>query len=316
MSEDYLWDGSGEQDVEVAKLEEQLRPLRWAGAPISTNRQKSAKRTSFPYWAIAALVCLCTGAAFLYGRFASRTSWTVAVGGAKAAAVRTGQVIETSHALKATLQAESIGSVAMETDTRIHITEASRRGERFRLDHGTIHALIWAPPAKFVVDTPSAVAVDLGCQYTLSVAKDGSGFLSVESGWVAFEARGIESFIPADAACTTRRGQGPDTPRFIDAKPELIAALTLFDVEAKDEALDAVLAAARPRDGLTLWHLLKRTKGGQRDRVYSRLAQLVELPETASRAAILEGDMPAFDAAWNALQLGDTNWWREWKRRW
>jgi hypothetical protein len=31
------------------------------------------------------------------------------------------------------------------------------------LDHGLIHATIWAPPRSFVVDMPSAAAVDLGC---------------------------------------------------------------------------------------------------------------------------------------------------------
>jgi hypothetical protein len=31
----------------------------------------------------------------------------------------------------------------------------------------TIHAYIWAPPGEFVVDTPSAVTVDLGCACTL-----------------------------------------------------------------------------------------------------------------------------------------------------
>jgi hypothetical protein len=67
---------------------------------------------------------------------------------------------------------------------------------------------------------------------------------------------------------------------------------------------------------LTLWHLLRRTQGTQRGEVFDRLNTLVALPSEANRAAILRGDRSAIDAAWNALQLGDTNWWREWERQW
>ncbi len=43
-----------------------------------------------------------------------------------------------------------------------------------------------APPRQFVVDTP-ARAVDLGCQYTITVDASGDGLLRVSLGWVAFE---------------------------------------------------------------------------------------------------------------------------------
>jgi hypothetical protein len=39
--------------------------------------------------------------------------------------------------------------------------------------------MIWAPPRLFFVDTPSAVAADLGCSYTLEVKDDGAGVLRV-----------------------------------------------------------------------------------------------------------------------------------------
>jgi len=38
----------------------------------------------------------------------------------------------------------------------------------------------------FVVDTPSASAIDLGCAYTLHVNEDGSGTLRTTLGWVGF----------------------------------------------------------------------------------------------------------------------------------
>jgi len=62
-----------------------------------------------------------------------------------------------------------------------------------------------------VVDTPSARAVDLGCQYTLNVDDRGDGLLKVTMGWVAFDTDGRESFIPAGAACRTRKRGGPES---------------------------------------------------------------------------------------------------------
>src|SRR5437870_3865902 len=79
-----------------------------------------------------------------------------------------------------------------------------------------LHAVIAAPPGQFVVDTPSATATDLGCAYTLRVDEDGSGLLSVEQGWVALEANGLESFVPAGASCRIDPARGPGTPRYDD----------------------------------------------------------------------------------------------------
>jgi hypothetical protein len=214
------------------------------------------------------------------------------------------------------MESESIGEVHIDPDSRLRVLSARDDEQRLALDHGTIRALIWAPPTSFVVDTPSAHAVDLGCEYTLRMAKNGSGLLTVETGWVAFQWHEIESFIPAGAACTTRRVSGPGTPYFLDAPATMTAALGQFDATGSDDALKTVLSGARPRDGLTLWHLLGRTHGEQRVEVLDRFVALVDLPPDVSRRSILAGDRKSMDAAWDALQLGDTSWWREWKRRW
>ena len=97
------------------------------------------------------------------------------------------------------------------------------------LAHGTIHAEIWAPPKFFVVDTPSAVATDLGCAYTLQVDPSGAGLVRVTSGWVGFEFRGREAFIPQQAVCRTRPAVGPGTPYYEDAPSGYADALTMLD---------------------------------------------------------------------------------------
>ena len=35
-----------------------------------------------------------------------------------------------------------------------------------------------------------------------------------------------------------------------------------------------------------------------------------------TRAAVVAGNRSTFDACWNALNLENTDWWREWKRQW
>jgi hypothetical protein len=318
MNEDYLWDRTGEADPEIAHLEDVLGKLRWqrtlpASPPARTPHRWRATRLM----TIAATAVVALGAVFFVRQMqtpAPVTSWRLTLGARKASGVHAGQVIETAE--HGTLESDFVGEVNIEPNSRLRLLAARDDEQRLALDHGTIHALIWAPPARFVVDTPSAKTVDLGCQYTLRVAHDGNGFLTVEMGWVAFESHNIESFIPAGAACTTRRGHGPDTPHFIDAPSALTKAVAQFDLTGSVQALQTAVAAARPRDGLTLWHLLQRTHGPERAEVFDRFAALVSLPPSVTRQSILQGDQKSMDTAWDALQLGDTSWWRQWKRQW
>ena len=327
MSEEYLWDGTAEPDPDLAHVEKLLRDLRWSGkmpdlqskAPIRRWSQTSRWSHKW-YWAVAAAALLLIGFSTSFFFFQTHatgatTSWHLSRDGLKPTTVRSGQVIATGSS-GASMESESIGQVDIAPDSRLRVLPARADHHLLALDHGTIRAFIWAPPAKFVVDTPAAKTVDLGCRYTLSVAKDGTGFLQVELGWVAFEWNKVESFIPEGAACFTRVGHGPDTPYFLDASQAFRNSLIDFDATGNSQALQAVLTAARPRDALTLWHLLERTQGAERSDVYGHLDRLVNLPPQVTRDGILRGDQKSMDAAWNALQLGDTGWWREWKRNW
>lgn len=318
MSDKYLWDRSGERDIEVARLEQLLGQLRLS--KTRTPARVFQKRYPRVWWAVAAAVLATAGVVTTLvlrtGSSKPETSWRLSVGGQTASVVRAGQTIETTAANEATLESQFVGRVNIAPESRLRVLPAPGEAQRFALDRGTIHALIWAPPTRFAVDTRWAKAIDLGCQYTLRVDDHGAGFLTVETGWVAFEWRGEESFIPAGAACATRPRSGPGTPYFLDAPATLTTALARFDKTGTAQSLDSVLSAARPRDALTLWHLLRRTEGEQRTAVLNRFEALVPLPSTVHRAALLRGDQEALDAAWNALGLGNTSWWREWKRQW
>jgi hypothetical protein len=183
---------------------------------------------------------------------------------------------------------------------------------------GVMHARIWAPPGKFFVETPSAVAVDLGCAYTLTVDEDGTGLVEVESGWVGFDYKGKESFIPQGAMCRTRPGMGPGTPYYHDAPERMKQALSELDFGSdpslRVHALMVVLEEARRDDAVTLWHLLARADAGARGSVYDRMAELVPPPAGVTREGVLRGDKLALDAWWDELGLESASWWRLWKQ--
>jgi hypothetical protein len=214
------------------------------------------------------------------------------------------------------LESDGFGTIELQPGSEIRLIESSPGLQRMRLERGRLHAFIWAPPRQFVVDTPSARAVDLGCQYELSVDDRGDGFLRVQTGWVAFQAGSIESFIPAGAACRTQQTRGPGIPYFEDAPQQFRSALETFERRGSVHALSTVLENARPEDGLTLWHLLNRVDRTERGAVFDRLARLVTLPVAVEREKAVAGDPETLDLCWGALQLEDAGWWREWKRDW
>lgn len=327
MNEEYLWNREGETDPEIARLEQLLEPLRYELRTESFERHvelKAIPRQRIPAWrwgiGIAAMALLALAIGFgLRARLQTgspASTWQLFWNDSTPHAVKTGQTIDTGDHSVARLESDFVGEVRVDPSSRLHIVQATQNQQRLALERGTIHAYIWAPPRQFVVDTPSARTIDLGCQYTLRVARDGTGLLNVEMGWVAFQWKNLESFIPAGAACKTWPGRGPGTPHFTDVSAEFEAALTRFDQDRDSRSLETVLANARPRDGLTLWHLLSRTQGAERGEVFARLSKLVALPSSITAEKILNSDPAAFDAAWNALGLGDTDWWREWKRHW
>jgi hypothetical protein len=311
MSEEYLWNREGEpdeEDADVVRLEELLKPLQYQGVVVPLRKRPPVWR----WLAVAAVILLSLGLIPFVWQRPPLSDWQFVNGGR----LRAGQLVETGSSKSSAIESQFTGRVDIGPGSRLRLIASAESGQRFDLERGTIHALIWAPPGRFVVDTPSAKTIDLGCRYTLQVERDGTGLLSVETGWVAFEWQKRESFIPAGAACVTRPGLGPGTPWFSDAPEALKKALDAFDRTSDHPSLAAALGSVRERDALTVWHLMVRTQGPYRAEVFDRFAGLVRLPANISREAVLRGDAEALDGAWNALELGSTTWWREWKRKW
>jgi hypothetical protein len=318
MCDDYLWDRSGTPDPEIVRLEQVLGPLAWRKGgnrgPAVHSRLGLVRSKAF-WSAIAAVLVMGVAWEDAVGR-AQASFWELSLQGQKPVRVLTGERIQVSAPGGAFMRERSTGEVRIEVNSVLRLVSARKGQQNIALERGVIHALIWAPPAQFVVDTPSAKAVDLGCQYTLRVGQNGNGFLTVEVGWVAFQHGRTESFIPAGAACATDARRGPGIPYFADAPDALKSAVKRFDADGDFHAIEAALPLARTRDGLTLWHLLQRTRGSQRERVWERFTELVGPAKDIREDAIVHGDEQAMSGAWNALERGDAGWWREWKRRW
>jgi hypothetical protein len=342
--DDYLWDGSGEPDPEVVRLESLLAPLRHRrSAPALPARSRRIAplviRWMLPAVSAAAVLLLAAAAAWvLYGM--TRSGWSVqsiagapvvdgaplsggargdAVAAGKTARLGVGEWLVTDGVSRARIAVGQIGRVDVEPNTRVQLVEARGREHRMSLTRGTIHARIWAPPRFFYVNTPSAVAIDLGCEYTLQVDDTGAGLIRVTSGWVGFQSDGRESFVPEGAMCATRPGVGPGTPRYEDAPSGYAEALALLDFGRPDDprraaAFDLVVSTARRRDALTLWHLLARGTPEERARVFDRLATLAPPPAGITRDAVLRGDRGALDQWWDGLGLSGT-WWKLFKKK-
>ena len=298
MDDRYLWDREGTPDPEIQRLEKLLGGFRGRAAPLKPPAPRRAFARALA--AAAAIAAAAVGLGWIvFSTLVPR--WRVeAVAGAPLlgshpisanGSFSVGQEIRTDGGSRAKVALGTIAEISVGPLSRLRLVGSGPLRQRFALDIGKISAKISAPPRLFVVDTPSARAVDLGCEYTLEVDSAGAGILRVETGWVSFERGGRESIVPAGAACATRPREGPGTPYYEDAAAEFRSALDRYDFEGGGSAaVENLLASARKRDGLTLWHLLARPDSPLRESVYERFAALVPPPPGVTRAGVLAGD--------------------------
>jgi hypothetical protein len=332
---EFLWDRSGPAELELERLERRLRPFAlrpgpepdWSG--VGARRAVAARRRRVLLRLAAALAAVAIGGGAWLASHLVAPAWHVeTIAGAPAidgravgarGTLRPGQTLATGDGARVRLGVSWLGTVEVEPGSRVRLLRAGANEQRMALDRGTIQATISAPPRWFAVATPAAEAIDLGCAYTLSVDETGEGHLAVTSGWVALVHGGLESLVPRGARAPILAGGGPGTPLWEDAPAALADAVARLDRLAPAEParaalLATALAAARPRDGLTLWHLLVRTPASERPAIAARLAELEPPPSAAVLDAAIAGRRVALDAWWGRLGLGPSSWWRLWRQ--
>jgi len=289
MASDYLWDRSGE-DAETQKLELLLSPYRFRGGqailPVRTVN----------WWqlAAAAAIMIVAGAEMWWTWQPPGDVWRATeVSGRATVSPRTtlhsGAIVQTAEASRVRLESGAIGVVEVAENTTIQLIENRSGRHVLALRAGTIHARTTSPPGVFVVDTPRARAIDLGCEYRLSIAPNGAGVLRVSAGWVELQRGFDQSLVPQGATADIRRDGELTPPYFDDARPEFKSAVRQFafsDADSRHEALTRILSLARRRDALTLLNLFSRATPDERLLVYDRLNQLVPAPVTVPRDAV------------------------------
>lgn len=328
----YLWDRTGEPDPEVVRLEELLAPLGHRASPLPLPLRAARRRhpLAIAGHVLPAAAALLVGFGLWFVLGGVRGAWTVeglagaplvdgAAIGSDGVLRRGGQLV-TDAVSRARIDVGRIGRVVVDPESRVELVASGVREHRLSLERGTIHARIWAPPRFFFVNTPFAETIDLGCAFTLQVGEDGAGLVRVTHGWVQFAHDGREAYIPQGAVGTTRPGVGPGTPRYEDTPPGFAAALDTLDYGDADavvrhQAIDYLLARARPQDALTLWHLLSRGPADERARVFDHLSTMAPPPAGVTRESVLAGDRRALDRWWDSFAFEGTSFWSRLKKR-
>ena len=284
----------------------------WPGVRSRIGRRARWRRPEL--LRIAALLVLLIGASAWLAVVNHRAAtWTYTFVGPRTGTLRAGDTLN-SGGEPAHLRVGAIGTMDVTPYTRLRLLAARTTAQRVALDQGSIAVRVDAPPRLFIVETPSGTAVDLGCAYTLQVDGNGSSFIHVTAGWVGFEDKGQESLIPAGMRAETLRGGVVGTPFRDDAPDSLRRAVTGWDEDPDDSTLVQLLRGARRVDAVTLWHLVGRTSGAQRDMVVSRLLTLVPPSAGVTPEALLRNDRAAMQLYWEQLP-GTLPITPEWRRK-
>jgi len=323
MNDDYLWDRGGDPDPELCQLENALAPLRlkesspdFAELKRASNmsRLRSSLRPDFGT-ALALVVCVGLAVWFVTSLHQVTTNWEAqATAGSPTLGgrilvrgrVAPGTWLTTDKMSTAQIQSKNVGEVQVGADSMVSLAESSSEQQLLLLRYGNIHATVFSPPGLFVVDTPSAKAIDLGCEYTLRIDRDGRGELKVSSGWVSLNGDS-QSLVPAGAMARIAPGKVLSPPYFVDGTPAFQQAAGEFafmsaDSPQRGPALQTILHDARQRDALTLLNLFSRAQENERLLIFDKLNQLVPAPAGITRETARNWQLNSMDAWWPVVQ--------------
>ena len=189
-----------------------------------------------------------------------------------------GHAFHTSDTEQATLALPGLGEVELDSGTTLTVKKLGAE-DRLVLQQGSLHARLTSGPV--IVETPAAIATDIRCDCQLTVAPSGNTLLHVTKGEVALQSHGVTSRVPAGFDCDAQPSRAPGVPLPADASAELRIAATQFETGEPTGLIQ--LLTDQSVDPRTLWNLLQRASGPERDAVKERLLalrpQLLKLDE-------------------------------------
>lgn len=326
--DDPLWSPGAGGDAELQRLERLLQRYRHVpSAPPPPVVQPALRlgRTRLPLRlaAVVAGIALLGTAAWLPWRLQWRADapWSVVASGHGGGAVMLapGERLVTGDGEQARIEVARIGVIEVSPRTRLALVATGPGRHRVALEQGHIRARIWAPAGYFGVRHGAAETIDLGCEFDLWQAADGSGRLTVRSGWVAHEVGAEETLVPEGHTLAFDAGRA-GVPLRGDAAPPFRVDVTRLDAGLRagrrDTALEhRIAAAARATDAHTLLALLTRHPSLADGPLYSRLAVLIGAPadDARHRAAWAAGGVHAINAWWDRIPRPPKQWWRNWR---
>ncbi|HUQ03342.1 MAG TPA: FecR family protein [Kofleriaceae bacterium] len=337
---DYLWDKTGE-DPEVEGLEKLLggyahdAPLREPPAardPRDRTEKKRGRRTAIIIGGVLLAAAAAVIVALLWTRKDEGAGTQLAAvddagvpgfafevtGGAAmcngdpqhpggAGFLRVGSWLETEPGATANVKVADIGDVKLKPNSRLRLVATGPNEHRLELERGKLSARVTARPRLFVIDTPAAKAVDLGCAYDLEVDEHGVTHVRVTSGSISLEGHDLTSWIPWGFEATADRGRGPGTPVRTDAPSAFKEAIARFDAAGAGggwsmSPLATIVDEAGAADAPTLWNLLARTDGPDRIAVFRRLDEVAIRPEWVLEEDVLSLQPQALESWRESLE--------------
>lgn len=282
----------------LKQLKYQPRPGRWERLATQAPKRRSSRQLLMVAGLLAAAVI---AAGVFFGRSPSASLPTEIVSnGARRLTSLTATWLELGAGESATVTIADIGRVTLDEGSRVRLKQTGPTQHRLELERGTLHALVTAPPRLFVVDTPTASAIDLGCAYTLEVTDAGSK-LTVTSGLVSLAGKGREVTVLAGMRARSASGRTPTTPVSIHASAALVEAIDRFDASADPTALDAAVLLVHAEDAATLWHLLPVAAPAQRAALIAQLTAFVAPPAGWTDGVAADASSPLMQSWWAAI---------------
>ncbi len=295
---EYLWNGSGEPDAEIAGLEALLAPARLrAPVPRMDAGPSSATMRRFAIFAAAAcFMLIATVVVVLMSRPAKPIEvggWTLAMKDATLAE-KTPVKSKTALSVRRLTVGASGGAelrsssgdpvVVCAAGSVIEFVETPEGGTRVRLVSGELYTQSAAVPVPYELEVNGArLIVRDGAQCLVRVGASDVAMIEAKNGVVDVGWGNVPRRLGPVSVCKIDAKGVVSTPRSTAAPDALTDSLDAFDavrsVAMKDEtprvdALNAILRNAGPADGVMLWNLAVTLPMRDRPMVWERVQQI------------------------------------------
>lgn len=203
---------------------------------------------------------------------------------AKLDSIRDGEYIITNDSSRAELFITDIGKVIVEPNTKLMIVKGEDGKNRISVEYGTIDADMQPVSNPVPVMLPSAIAMDNGSSYKLTVDQAGDGLFFVRSGKVEVISDKKQSVATAGTMLMTKKDKGVGTPFNAGSSPLLKKALFDFDFGNCDmTCVTTIVNAATDEDAITLVNMLPHVNNEYKDKLYNKAVVFAPPPPNVPR---------------------------------